>query len=152
VSDHSSLRPESNSSSDAPAINDDVISIETVDCALATVREGLPRNYRMRADRHYVDMLASPDAGVSIRTIALGDIDAGAVRSSTDLQSLINSIRDLGVVQPLLVRRQNARYSLIAGRKRLAAARTLRMSAVPCIVHEADDEKAAALAIADNVR
>jgi len=152
VSDPSTLRPESRPSSNEPATENDLISIDTVESALASVREGLPRNYRMRADRHYVDLLASPAAGQPIRMIALGDIDAAALPAQTDLRLLIDSIRTLGVVQPLLVRRRDARYGLIAGRKRFAAASLLRLAAVPCVLHEADDEKAAALAIADNIR
>jgi hypothetical protein len=152
VSDHSTLRPESRPSSNEPATENDLISIDTVESALASVREGLPRNYRMRADRHYVDLLASPAAGQPIRMIALADIESASLPPQPDLRSLVDSIRTLGVVQPLLVRRRDARYSLVAGRKRLAAASLLRLAAVPCIVHDADDEKAAALAIADNIR
>jgi hypothetical protein len=152
VSDHSTLRPESRPSSNEPATENDLISIDTVESALATVREGLPRNYRMRADRHYVDLLAAPAAGQPIRMIALGDIDAAALPAQTDLRSLIDSIRALGVVQPLMVRRRDAKYSLIGGRKRFAAAQLLRLTAVPCVVHDADDDRASALAIADNLR
>jgi ParB/Sulfiredoxin domain len=153
VSDHSTLRPETRpSSTNEPATENDLISIDTVESALATVREGLPRNYRMRADRHYVDLLASPAAGQPIRAIALNDLDAAALPAQTDLRGLVDSIRALGVVQPLLVRRRETRYSVIAGRKRFAAAQLLRLAAVPCVVHDVDDEKASALAIADNLR
>jgi len=152
VSDHSPVRPESRPTSNDPATDNDLISIDTVESALATVREGLPRNYRMRADRHYVDLLASPASGQPIRMIALSDIDAAALPPQTDLRLLIDSVRALGVVQPVLVRRRDARYSLIGGRKRLAAAQALRLTTIPCVVHDVDDEKAAALAIADNIR
>lgn len=106
----------------------------------------------MRADRHYVDLLASPAAGQPVRTIPVSEIDAHSLPPATGLRPLIDSIRLLGVVQPLLVRRRDTRYELIAGGKRLAAARAIRLSAVPCLVHDADDQKAAALAMADNLR
>ena len=152
MSDHSTVRPESRPSSNEPATDNDLISIDTVESALQTVREGLPRNYRMRADRHYVDLLASPASGQPIRMIALGEIDVTSLPPQTDLRPLIDSIRTIGVVQPVLVRRRDARYALIAGRKRLAAAQALRQTTIPCVVHDVDDERAAALAIADNIR
>ena len=42
-----------------------------------TEREGLPRNYRMRAEAHYVDQLDRPQAGPVVRLIATRHIDAG---------------------------------------------------------------------------
>jgi hypothetical protein len=52
----------------------------------------------------------------------------------------------------LLVRRQDSRYAVVAGRKRLAAAQTLRLATVPCLVHDVDEAQAAALEAADNLR
>src|SRR5262249_40770446 len=61
------------------------------------------------------------------------------------------SIREHGIVHPLLVRSRDKRFSVVAGRRRLAAARILRLPAVPCLVHDLDDRQAAALASADNL-
>jgi hypothetical protein len=152
VSDQSNLRPESRPSSLESTTDDELISIETVETALQNVREGLPRGYRMRADRHYVDLLASPAAGQPVRMIAAADIDGGLSPVSPDLRPLIESVRSHGIVQPLIVRRRDARYVVVAGRKRLAAAQTLRLAAVPCFVHDVDDTRAAALEAADNLR
>jgi len=55
-------------------------------------------------------------------------------------------------VQPLLVRRRNGRYQLIAGRKRLAAAIAAGVTDVPCLTFDVDDSEAATLAQADNLR
>ncbi|RPJ59919.1 MAG: hypothetical protein EHM24_27550, partial [Acidobacteria bacterium] len=57
-----------------------------------------------------------------------------------------------GLLQPLLVRRKNGRYHLIAGARRLAAAAAAGLSEVPCVVHEADEWHARALADAANLR
>src|SRR5438874_8804659 len=38
-------------------------------------REGLPRGYRMRADKHYVDQLAAPSAGLPVRMLPIAQID-----------------------------------------------------------------------------
>lgn len=113
-------------------------------------REGLPRNYRMRADAHYVEQLGSPAQPV-IRLIPLGQIDGRDLPSADDVLKLTQSIVAHGVLHPLLVRRQAGRYTLIAGRKRLAAAMAAKLHAVPCLLHDAEGAAAAALSEADNL-
>lgn len=115
-------------------------------------REGLPPNYRMRADAHYVDQLTSRSPDMSVRFIAATDIDGGRVIDPASLESLVESIRAHGVLQPLLVRRDESRYRVIAGRRRLAAAALAGVSSVPCVVHQVDAAKADELARAENVR
>ena len=114
-------------------------------------REGLPRSYRMRADAHYVDQLESPAAPV-MRLVKTGQIEAFDLPAAADVEALTNSIGVHGILQPLLVRRQGARYSLITGRKRLAAALAAGLAAVPCVLHEAEGAAASALAEAANLR
>lgn len=114
-------------------------------------REGLPRNYRMRADSHYVDDLP-PAAQPVIRMLPPSQIECRDLPSASSVEALTRSIGAVGVLQPLLVRRQAGRYALIAGRKRLAAAAAAGVAAVPCVLHDADGPAAAALAAADNLR
>lgn len=67
---------------------------------------------------------------------------------------LADSIRRYGILQPLSVRRLNDEgysYELIAGERRLRAARSLGYSCVPCIVIEADEKMSAELAIIENL-
>src|SRR5207247_11275420 len=85
-------------------------------------REGLPRGYRMRADSHYVDQLEARNTGPAIRLIPTRQIEMVESPGPGGPQALAQSIAVHGVVQPLLVRRHNGQYLLIAGRKRLAAA------------------------------
>jgi hypothetical protein len=115
------------------------------------VREGLPRGYRLRADKHYVDQLAGPLAAQPVRMLSLAQIESDEPLPRVELRRLIESIRVHGIVHPLIVRRHGPRYSVIAGRRRLAVAHTLRLSNVPCIVHDLDEAQAAALAMADNL-
>jgi hypothetical protein len=117
-----------------------------------TEREGLPRNYRMRADAHYVDQLDKPQSGPVVRLIAVRQIDAGEPPDEAALSGLTQSIAAHGMLQPLLVRRAGGRFHLIAGRKRLAAAVAGGASEVPCIVHEVSETAARALAEAESVR
>jgi hypothetical protein len=83
--------------------------------------------------------------------LAVVQIDGDESPQRTELRPLIESIRSHGIVHPLLVRRRGSRYAVVAGRRRLAVADVLRLTAVPCIVHDLDDTQAAALAAADNL-
>lgn len=126
-------------------------SMEDVEVDGVHEREGLPSGYKMRADRHYVDQLAAPAAGQPVRMLSVAQVDLDAPKPQADLRPLIESVRVLGIVQPLLVRRRDSRFVVVAGRKRLLAAQMLRLQTVPCLVHEVNDAEATALAVADNL-
>lgn len=68
------------------------------------------------------------------------------------LRELSESIRRYGILQPLTVRRGDSGYELIAGERRLRAAKLLGMAEVPCIVVEADSLRSAELAIIENLQ
>ncbi len=69
------------------------------------------------------------------------------------LDSLADSIRDHGIIEPLIVRREEGgnTYQLIAGERRLRAAELVGLSAVPCVSVEADQIDAAVIAIIENL-
>jgi len=126
--------------------------IDLIEDRVPPAREGLPRTYRMRADSHYVDQLDGRYSGPTIRLIATRQIDCADPASAGRLDPLARSIAARGIVQPLLVRRHDGRYKLIAGRKRLAAAMAAGVTEVPCLMYDVDDADASALAEADNLR
>jgi ParB family chromosome partitioning protein len=70
------------------------------------------------------------------------------------LDELTNSIREHGVLQPLIVTSQesNGEYTLIAGERRLQAARLAGLRSVPVIVRQATDQQRLELAIIENVQ
>lgn len=69
------------------------------------------------------------------------------------LNDLADSIRQHGIIQPLTVRRlQSGYYQIIAGERRWRAARIAGLSEVPAIVIDADDRKAAELAMIENLQ
>lgn len=67
------------------------------------------------------------------------------------LAELAASIAELGVLSPLVVRRKGGRWEVMAGRRRLAAARHAGLSHVPCIERPLDDERAFDAALAENL-
>ncbi len=68
------------------------------------------------------------------------------------LEELAASIRESGVLQPLLVSREGERYRLIAGERRLRAARLAGLASVPVIVRQTTPEDAFLLALVENVQ
>jgi ParB family transcriptional regulator, chromosome partitioning protein len=73
--------------------------------------------------------------------------------SESDLQDLAQSIRAHGILQPLIVTRSGDRYVLVAGERRLKAARRAGLTEVPCIVHESLTQRGQLeLALIENVQ
>lgn len=76
-------------------------------------------------------------------------------REDFDTQSiaeLAQSIKEKGVIQPLLVRRKGDYYELIAGERRLRAANLLNIKEIPIIVREAEDQDSLELALIENIQ
>jgi ParB family transcriptional regulator, chromosome partitioning protein len=68
------------------------------------------------------------------------------------LAELARSIRESGIVQPILVRRRGERYQIIAGERRWRAAEAAGLSSVPVSVREVPDEQLLELALVENVQ
>ena len=68
------------------------------------------------------------------------------------LQTLADSIRTAGVLQPLLVVEQNGRYRIVAGERRFRAARIAGLDAVPCIVRSFTPEEQMEAALIENLQ
>lgn len=68
------------------------------------------------------------------------------------LTQLAVSIQQNGIVQPLTVRKSDTGYQLIAGERRLRAAKLVNLEYVPCIVLDREDKQSAILAILENIQ
>ena len=88
-------------------------------------RIGLPETLRMRHDTHFVDQLGRP-GGVPVgRLVPIEDIDPNPNQPRQtlgDLTELIASIREKGMLEPILVRPRGSRFQIIAGERRYRAA------------------------------
>ena len=120
--------------------------------SLPNQREGLPRGFRMRHSHHYVDEIATPQPGTPLRQIEIQRILYRDPLPKEGLSALIESIRELGLVQPLIVRPVENGYELVAGSTRLAAASAAGLQAVPCVIQNVNDEQARALTLAARVK
>lgn len=70
----------------------------------------------------------------------------------SDISCLAESIAQNGILQPLAVRKNGDIYELIAGERRLRAAKICGLQAVPCIIHDIDDRNSAILALVENIQ
>ena len=72
-----------------------------------------------------------------------------------NLNDLANSIKERGVIQPIIVRKsdaENSKFEIIAGERRWLAARKAGLHDIPVVVTEADDLKSLEFAIVENVQ
>ena len=84
--------------------------------------------------------------------IALNPMQPRKNFNEHQLNELVESIKQYGIIQPLIVTQKNGRYELIAGERRLRAAKILGLSAVPAIVRLADEQQKLELALVENLQ
>jgi ParB family chromosome partitioning protein len=92
-----------------------------------------------------------------VQRVPLGRIRPGSLQPRKDfapeaLRELADSIREQGIVQPLIVRERTDHLELIAGERRWRAAQLLGLSEVPVIVRQADDRAVLELALIENLQ
>ena len=118
-------------------------------------RVGLPETLRMRHDSHFVEQLARP-GGVAIgRLVPIEDLMANPHQprqAMGDLSELVASVREKGVIEPILVRPMGGRFQIIAGERRYRAAIEVGLAEVPCVVREASDAEVMELALIENLQ
>ena len=69
-----------------------------------------------------------------------------------NLEELAQSIRANGIVQPILVRRKNGRYEIVAGERRWRASQRAGLQRIPAVIKEVTDEKLLELALIENIQ
>jgi ParB family chromosome partitioning protein len=69
-----------------------------------------------------------------------------------NLNELAQSIKNNGIIQPIIVRRKNGRYEIIAGERRWRAAQRAGLQKVPVVVKDVEDEKLLELALIENIQ
>ena len=92
-----------------------------------------------------------------VRSLKLTDIDPnrGQPRErfeETALRELAESIRAVGVLQPIIVRKTGERYEIIAGERRYRASRLAGLDEIPAIVRDWDEQKRLEAALIENLQ
>lgn len=122
-----------------------------------SVRRGLPASVKMRHDRHYVEELASRSGAPIGRMIAIERLEPNPNQPRVeigDLTELVASIKEKGILEPLLVRPSEVggRFMIISGERRYRAAREAGLRELPCIEMEVDDRAVAEIALIENLQ
>ncbi len=99
----------------------------------------------------------APDTGERVERVPLHRIRPCPLQPRKDfspetLRELADSIREQGIVQPLIVREREDHLELIAGERRWRAAQLLGLAEVPVILREADDRAVLELALIENLQ
>jgi ParB family chromosome partitioning protein len=102
--------------------------------------------------------LKREEKAASINEIALRDIDTNPYQPRTQfdeeaLDELSTSIKQIGIVQPITVRkRENGRYQIIAGERRYRASKRAGLESIPAYIRSADDDSMLELALVENIQ
>src|SRR5436305_6745451 len=97
------------------------------------------------------------ESGERVRQINLASITPSPLQPRKDfgreaLQELIDSVRQHGIIQPLIVRQVGTRFELIAGERRWRAAQEASLTEVPAIIRSANDLEVLELSLIENLQ
>lgn len=89
---------------------------------------------------------------ISVKKISANPYQPRQFFSEEKLEELAASIKEYGIVQPLVVRKKGKGYELVAGERRLRAAKMAGLETVPVIIKEYDDDKMMEIALIENIQ
>ncbi len=112
------------------------------------------RGNRVNVSRETTDLVDVP--GATLLSVAVSDVVANRAQprnvfEQSDLDQLAESISEVGVLQPIVVRPQDHGYELIMGERRLRAAQIAGLEEIPAIVREVGDEDLLRDALLENL-
>jgi ParB family chromosome partitioning protein len=109
----------------------------------------------MRHDEHYVDALTN-SAGEPIgRLVPIDQIEPNPDQPRQvmgDLNELMSSISEKGIIEPLVVRQRGSRYQIVAGERRYQAAVRVGLRELPVVIREVDDTEIIEVALVENIQ
>jgi ParB family transcriptional regulator, chromosome partitioning protein len=119
-------------------------------------KKGLPIGIKMRHDSHYVEELSRTHRSIG-KIIPINKIEPNPEQPRTeigDLTELTNSIKQNGVLEPLLVKPNSVTgiWMIIAGERRWRASNLAGLQEVPCIEMDLDDKTIAEVALIENLQ
>ncbi len=120
------------------------------------MKRGLPERASMRHDAHFVEELTRRSGRHIGSMIPLQLIEPNAEQPRTSLgniEELAASIREKGVLEPILVRQiAPSRYQIISGERRYRAATLAGLDEIPAIELDADDKETLEIALIENIQ
>ncbi len=89
---------------------------------------------------------------LSLDMIKQGKYQPRTTMNEKELQDLAQSIKEKGFIQPIVVRRKEGKFEIVAGARRFYAAKLLGIKEIPTIVKQLDDKETFVLAIMENLQ
>lgn len=89
---------------------------------------------------------------LSLNQIEINPFQPRKTFSEDGLAELTASILEFGIIQPLVIRRTDKGYELIAGERRLRASKLAGLLTVPCVIRDASDKEMAEIALIENLQ
>jgi ParB family chromosome partitioning protein len=120
-----------------------------------TKKSGLPGTVGLKHDGHFVEMVTSRTAAPRIRMILIENIDPNPQQARSalgNIEELKASIKEKGVLEPILVRPRKGRYEIIAGERRFHASKSIGLNEIPCIEMNVDDSEAMEISLIENLQ
>ncbi len=118
-------------------------------------KRGLPTGITMRHDSHYVEELARVTRSIG-KILPIDKIEPNPDQPRIeigDLQELTSSIKEKGVLEPLLVKpNKDGTWMIIAGERRWRASNLAGLTEVPCIELDIDEKSIAEIALIENLQ
>lgn len=121
-------------------------------------KRGLPENFKLRHDSHYVELLTGKGGGEPVgRMIPIDKLAPNPLQPRVDigdLTELVLSIKEKGVLEPLLVRPSDVggRFMIISGERRYRASLEVGLTELPCIEMDVDDRAVAEISLIENLQ
>lgn len=120
-------------------------------------QEGLTDSPAFRAAQPQLEVVAEPEPAVSYHEIPVDNIDRNPqnprkVFDEYDLEELVHSIKEFGLLQPIVVRKStDGRYEIVMGERRWRAAKEAGLTNIPAIVRQTADDSMLRDALLENV-
>ena len=118
-------------------------------------RVGLPTFVKSKFDNHFVDEISSRARTPVIRNVPIPKIlinDQQPRKDFGDLEEMASSIKEKGILEPILVRPKNGKFEIVAGERRFRAAQMAGLEEIPCIEYDIADNEALELSIIENIQ
>ena len=106
---------------------------------------------------HTKNVIKTPASFESVTKISLADIAANPFQprhhfDNDKLKELANSIMENGILTPIIVRKHDKGYQIVAGERRVRASKLAKQSTITAIIREVDDNTMAAVALVENLQ
>jgi len=118
-------------------------------------KTGLPDFVKSKFDNHFVEEISIRTRTAVIRNVSIDKIVANVLQPRKDLGDLnemADSIKEKGILEPILIRPKNGKFEIVAGERRYRAAILAGLTEIPCIEHDIADNEALELSIIENIQ